>query len=286
MSYQWAKDGINITGATGNTYLVSESDISSTLTVTTQYTDGGGTLESVTSGASVAVTAMDGLDWTGTADDERYVGSNLADTLDGGEGRDTLFGGNGNDTISGGDGNDFLKGSNGDDTFYGGAGDDRIFGANHNDTLYGGDGKDKLYGGSGDDTLDGGTGNDILKGHNGDDTLFGGAGDDKLFGGGGNDILAGGEGDDVLVGQGGADTFILDGLGDDRIVDFKLGEDILDISGFSTLTFDNLAIEVVGKKYAQIDFDGGSVTLAKIALDDLSASDFIFSTNTDLSSIA
>ncbi|MEO1895858.1 MAG: hypothetical protein ABGX32_06310 [Methylococcales bacterium] len=52
------------------------------------------------------------------------------------------------------------------------------------------------------------------------------------------------------------------------------------------LLIDNLAIEVVGKKHAQIDFDGGSVTLAKIALDDLSASDFIFSTNTDLSSIA
>ena len=52
----------------------------------------------------------------------------------------------------------------------------------------------------------------------------------------------------------------------------------------------SVAIESVSKKETQITYSNegnvGSVTLARVGLDDLSASDFIFSANTDLSSIA
>jgi len=33
------------------------------------------------------------IDWTGTADDERYVGSNEADNIDGGDGDDEILSG-------------------------------------------------------------------------------------------------------------------------------------------------------------------------------------------------
>ncbi len=50
-SYQWKRDGINITGATSNTFTPGQASVGSSLTVTVSYTDGFGTAESVTSAA-------------------------------------------------------------------------------------------------------------------------------------------------------------------------------------------------------------------------------------------
>ncbi|MEL0167575.1 MAG: VWA domain-containing protein, partial [Pseudomonadaceae bacterium] len=72
----------------------------------------------------------------------------------------------------------------------------------------------------------------------GDDTLVGGAGDDLLMAGAGDDILIGGQGDDVMYGGQGSDTFVWQ-AGDealptlpatDVVMDFTLGEDVLDLS--------------------------------------------------------
>ncbi len=72
----------------------------------------------------------------------------------------------------------------------------------------------------------------------GDDTLVGGAGDDLLMAGAGDDILIGGAGDDVMYGGLGSDTFVWQ-AGDealptlpatDVVMDFTLGEDVLDLS--------------------------------------------------------
>ncbi|AAN57286.1 retention module-containing protein [Shewanella oneidensis] len=88
--------------------------------------------------------------------------------------------------------------------------------------------------GSGDDTVNGGQGSQLVYGGSGDDLLIGGEGIDGLRGGDGNDTLIGGLGDDVLRGDSGADTFVWRyadaDKGTDHIMDFKVGEDKLDLS--------------------------------------------------------
>ncbi len=48
----------------------------------------------------------DGVNWTGTDDEDRYVGTSNDDTLDGDRGDDEILAGAGADTIEGGRGND------------------------------------------------------------------------------------------------------------------------------------------------------------------------------------
>jgi len=85
-------------------------------------------------------------------------------------------------------------------------------------------GDDRLSGRAGDDQLQGGAGEDVLRGGNGDDILFGDAGDDRLVGGAGGDELTGGEG---------ADRFVFrPGSGNDTVVDFEGGVDLLDLQAF------------------------------------------------------
>jgi Ca2+-binding RTX toxin-like protein len=56
---------------------------------------------------------------------------------------------------------------------------------------------------------------------------------DKLVGTGGNDTLIGGKGADILTGGAGKDTFVFKNLHDsgDKITDFKVGLDLIDIRG-------------------------------------------------------
>ena len=62
--------------------------------------------------------------------------------------------------------------------------------------------------------------------------IRGGHGNDVLSGGPVNDILSGGPGNDTLTGGGGADQFVFGGVdtGSDRITDFDLENDIIDLS--------------------------------------------------------
>ncbi|MCP5071806.1 MAG: hypothetical protein GY947_00740, partial [Rhodobacteraceae bacterium] len=86
----------------------------------------------------------------------------------------------------------------------------------------------------------------MLKAEEGNDALYGGSGDDNLFGGNGNDILKGGMGKDKLYGGADADTFVYTKAAQskndstaDKIQDFELGLDTIDLSGVAagTLTF-------------------------------------------------
>jgi Ca2+-binding RTX toxin-like protein len=100
------------------------------------------------------------------------VGTNAANTLNGGSGPDLLLGLGGNDKLNGGGGDDLLCGGNGVDQLVGGAG---------NDYLDGGAGNDLLNGGTGDyDTLIGGDGNDTLIDRDGVRDVQGGPGNDTL----------------------------------------------------------------------------------------------------------
>lgn len=83
-------------------------------------------------------------------------------------------------TIWGGAGKDTIKGSDVADTIYGGDNEDKIWGNGGNDIIYGGNHDDFIDGGYDDDKLYGEGGNDNLKGYYGNDTLDGGADVDKF----------------------------------------------------------------------------------------------------------
>jgi Ca2+-binding RTX toxin-like protein len=53
--YQWNANGSAITGATASQYVLSSGDLGKTISVTASYTDGQGTLESMTSSATAKV---------------------------------------------------------------------------------------------------------------------------------------------------------------------------------------------------------------------------------------
>lgn len=190
-----------------------------------------------------------------------------ADLLYGGKGNDVLNGGTGGDTLHGDEGQDKLFGLSGDDLLYGGADNDTLVGGTRNDRLFGEDGNDILRGGAGNDTLNGDAGRDVLRGDAGFDALYGGADNDRLLGGAdtdilnggdGRDLLRGGTGDDQLTGGNGNDRvygdagndrflgeagndrlwggtgadvfeFVGTGFGHDRIKDFEVGTDLLDM---------------------------------------------------------
>ncbi|WP_439900886.1 Ig-like domain-containing protein [Vibrio cholerae] len=120
------------------------------------------------------------------------------------------------------------------------------------DVAHGGGGNDRIYGQGGVDLIFGGSGNDHLYGGDGNDVLRGGSGDDYLDGGSGNDILIGGLGNDILTGGSGEDLFKwvdgdLDGSRD-RITDFKIGQDKIDLSDL----FDNQSDKNVTELLANI----------------------------------
>jgi len=226
---------------------------------------------------------------------ETAFGGGENDQLEGAYGDDSLHGGAGDDVISGDQGDDTLRGGAGDDEIYGGEGVDMLQGGAGNDWVHGNDGNDTLKGGAGDDIMGGQSGDDWISGGHGDDRIEGGDGADTLRGGGGADHLRGDAGDDSLHGGEGADTFVFYGrqFGDDRIEDFKVGEDVLRFDGtkatnawwgtlvkgdpalqWSELTISNNAdgdavIQVNGR-------DDLSITLVDVDASELSQDDFVF----------
>ncbi|MBW4468526.1 MAG: PQQ-dependent sugar dehydrogenase [Pegethrix bostrychoides GSE-TBD4-15B] len=114
-----------------------------------------------------------------------------------------------------------------------------------NSTITGTAGRDRLRGTAGDDIIAGLAGHDLLLGRGGSDQLLGGAGRDQLFGGAGTDRLMGGEGSDQLTGGGGSDIFRLEaGSGRDQILDFRNGQDQLQLLG--RLQFEDLQFSRLG----------------------------------------
>lgn len=195
------------------------------------------------------------------------IGRDLTGTAAG----DVLLGAEGADRIGGGGGDDRIDGFGGPDLLSGGTGNDRIDG---------GAGRDATGGGAGNDTLSGGTEADFLLGGPGNDRMEGGEGADVLHGGSGRDVLIGGAGPDTLYGGPGADVFVF-ALGDgmDRVADFDLAADLIDLSaraisaGFGTI---QTAISSAAGG-TMIDFGGGDrLLLTGIDPDDLTAAHFLF----------
>jgi hypothetical protein len=58
-SYQWNANGVEILGATANTYQLTQNELNKEITVTVSYTDGRGTAETVTSAPTFPVANVD-----------------------------------------------------------------------------------------------------------------------------------------------------------------------------------------------------------------------------------
>ena len=132
----------------------------------------------------------------------------------------------------------------------------------------------------GNDILNGGAGDDLIAGDSGNDTIDGGADDDTITGDAGNDTITGGTGDDTMTGGTGDDTFVFAaGDGSDTITDFTDGEDMIDLSAFSSISgFPDLTITQDGDDTV-IDLGvhgGGEITLEDFTSTDLDATDFGF----------
>lgn len=185
-------------------------------------------------------------------------GTSRADTIGGTHLSDRMIGGTGNDTLVGHGGNDSLFGGSGNDALVGGAGNDRIYAST---------GNDRVAADSGNDFVAGGAGNDLIRGGSGNDRLLGEAGNDTLEGGLGLDIMSGGSGRDVFVFT---DPSESRRSGRDQILDFKRGEDRIDLRQIDDLTFRGTAaltgdgpelqiLAVSGGRRVRIDSDGDGI---------------------------
>ena len=89
LSYQWHRDGSDISGATSATYTLVQDDVGSAISVTASYTDGYNTDESVTSSATSNVinvndTPTGSITISGTArEDEQLTASSTLEDEDG-----------------------------------------------------------------------------------------------------------------------------------------------------------------------------------------------------------
>jgi Ca2+-binding RTX toxin-like protein len=183
------------------------------------------------------------------------IGNDLDNTLFGGSGDDHLFGNGGNDRLEGGGGEDSLNGGGGSDRYVVDSAGDRVFEDE-------GQGRDVVYA-KVDFSLAAGqsievifvvgdgagralTGNELANqifGAGGDDDLAGAADKDRLDGGEGDDVLTGGLGRDQLIGGLGSDRFVFGSVAEigrtastsDRVLDFEVGLDRLDLSGLDAL---------------------------------------------------
>jgi len=308
-TYQWQANSVggggafvNIAGATAASFTPLQAQTNRRLRVVARFVDLHGTTQTVTSAGTTSVV---GDLFPGVGDDNSGV-----NTLTGTGGDDVYAGGASNDSLTTGAGNDDVSGDAGDDTINTGAGDDTI---RFNGT---GDGFDAVAGGAGIDTivamsagtvigltaingvenitagLFGGVG---IQGSAGNNTLNfagtvltniayidGGAGADNITGSAVADVIIGGAGNDTLTGGAGADVFRYGpggGFGADRITDFAVGTDKIDLSllGITAANFSTL----VGKTNAAggstlITIGGGTIRLLGIPVAaTVTVSDFI-----------
>lgn len=175
--------------------------------------------------------------YTGTAFDDKIIGTLGADSLDGGDGVDLLtyskFETGVTVNLGAGTGPNGSVLANIED-IVGSSFNDILLGSAESNMLKGGHGDDRMYGLDGDDSLVGGSGNDIIHAGTGNDTVNGGGGDDDITGRLGADLMTGGKGADIFRYYNPTDGVFDSGTAKvdrDVITDFKPGQnDLIDFS--------------------------------------------------------
>lgn len=195
-----------------------------------------------------------------------------------GDGRDVIWDGAGDDTVIGGADRDVFVAGGGADS-YDGAGGHDILTYQNSDT---GLAINAIDGSQGSGTAQGDAITDIerLHGTNYNDAIQAADGM-RLHGLAGDDILSDAAGSERLIGGDGADQFNLSQDGAiDRISDFVIGEDTLDISAWGVTSFDQLEIYSDGKgSRLFIEFEGERLRLDGYSADDIhlfEGADFVF----------
>ncbi len=298
-TYTWQAvgDAGVLQSGSGNTLLLTAGMVGKAITVTVSYTDGFGTAENQSSGATASITLPSDILKNGTT---------AADTLTGGSGNDTLSGLAGNDVLQGLDGNDLLLGGGGNDTIDAGTGDDtiRVATSGGTDAIDGGAGADRIeaiaantviglsaltgvetitangFGGvriagsAAADTLDFSattlTGITLVDGGSGNDTITGSAGMDVLYGNTGTDVInASGGNDTIRFGTSTTDT-IDGGTGSNTLVAAAnkasvLWTNVSNVQEVSAATF--TGVKILGSAAADV-LDFSTTTLTDITLID------------------
>ncbi|UWQ23665.1 hypothetical protein K3553_11810 [Leisingera aquaemixtae] len=234
LNYQWLRDGVAISGATGEKYILRQGDVGAAVSVRVSYTDGRGAVETLTSEATAAVRNVnDAPVGTVLISGRAVQGRTLSasHTLDDADGLGAVF------YQWQRDGED-IEGATGETYTLTGRDSGAVITvlALYTDNfgvvetvlsaptpqvrgsikLFGNASDNALTGGRFDDLLSGRAGDDTLRGNNGADRLLGGSGADNILGGSGRDLLKGHGGHDELAGNGGNDR-LLGGGGNDRI---------------------------------------------------------------------
>jgi Ca2+-binding RTX toxin-like protein len=304
-TYQWQQSALggagaftNVAGALGSAFVPGQVHVNRRLRVVVSFVDLHGTTQTVT---SLQTTSVIGDLFPGIGDSNTGV-----NVLAGTTGDDAYFGGLSNDNLSTGNGNDLVSGDEGDDTISTGIGDDiiRFSGVNAGfDSVNGGTGVDTITA-MADGTLiglsaiaaienvtaGGFTGVGIV-GTGGNNTLNfsavtltgivsidGGAGIDNLTGSAGSDVIIGGSGNDTLTGGAGADTFRFGaGAGADRINDFVIGTDLIDLRdlGVTSASFGLVTVADGGGGSTLITVGSVTIRLLAIAPASVSVTNFI-----------
>ncbi len=199
-----------------------------------------------------------------------------------------IDGTNGGETLIGTDGRDRITGHNGSDTIEDRAGNDDVYGGSGSDTIVAGAGADLYDGGSGTDTVDyrsstigltinmvtpslstGIAQGDRFKNVENlfatahDDVLIASAKLEQLHGQAGNDYLRDASGAQQLYGGEGSDWFqlIAGDRSTDRIMDFNLAADILDLSLLGVTSVSQLTFQQTGSGASvalEISFGSGN----------------------------
>ncbi|NDW45565.1 calcium-binding protein [Ruegeria sp. PrR005] len=282
VAYQWLRDGVAISGATGTSYTLTQDDVGAAITYAYSFTDDFGNPEQVTSAATAAVAnvndpatgapVISGLAQQGET--LTFDVSRVAD-LDGIDGSTTsgqwLRDGA---AIAGATGTSYTLTQ--DDvgaaiTYAYSFTDD--FGtpeqvtsaatdpvASNAVNLIGTPGADTLVGTDGDDTIQALDGADRINGAGGNDQIFGGETDadlrDVIFAGAGDDYIEAGAGNDLVYGMDGNDT-IAGGAGVDELQG-QDGDDVITGSNFSDLVFGGAGNDFVNGGFGSDRVNGGS----------------------------
>ncbi|MFN3452896.1 MAG: M10 family metallopeptidase C-terminal domain-containing protein, partial [Sphingorhabdus sp.] len=156
-------------------------------------------------------------------------------------------------------------------------------GSSRADVLDGGLLDDTLFGKNGNDILSGMAGDDALDGGKGSDKLFGGAGDDTLNGGKGMDYLDGGEGADILSGGKGSDTFKFGD--DDMVLDFKSGEDLIDLSSMGVTASNFVEMVTMSRQGSMTTLNVGDESMTLLGSKSIDLDDFMFAEENEAESL-